>query len=139
MPTNTAAHVARAHPLQVVNYLRKTVNYNDPNIATGVPFGAYLPAGASILMAKVFIKTAFNAVTTNVLTVGQNGSSYNDIVNASDVDETTASRSTIVFRGADLDLSGGDALPYVKYTQTGTAATAGVAEIPLLYTNTTDP
>lgn len=130
MATNTAGGQARELPFQAVHYLRRTVNYNDGAISTGVKVGR-LPAGASVLFTNVKIKTAFNAVTTNVLTVGQNSSSYNDMVNASDIDET-ATGSSMVVRGADLTLAT-EVDVYAKYTQTGTAATAGVAEIIVAY------
>jgi len=132
MPTNTAATNAREYQSHQTHYLRKTVNYNDPNIATGIPFSNYLPKGAQILDTYVNIITAFNAGTTNVLTVGQNASSYNDIVGASDVDETAVAM-TAVLTGGKLDLSAGEVQPYVKYAQTGTAATAGKARIVITY------
>ena len=132
MATNTAGHVARLLPFQAVHYLKMTVNYNDTNISTGIPFAAYLPGGAQILFTTVNVLTAFNAATTNVLTVGQNATSYNDIVNAGDVNEG-ATGSAMVLRGADLDLTAADALPYIKYAQTGTAATAGKAVIVIAY------
>lgn len=130
-------HVARQHPLQVVNYLRKTVNFNDAGISSGVPFAAYLPAGAQILDTIVNVITAFNAGTTNVLTVGQNSSSYNDIVGSSDVTEGTPA-AYVATAGAGLDLSAGDALPYVKYAQTGTAATTGKAVVVITYVPNND-
>lgn len=131
MSTNTTARQTRDYRMQLVHYLRKTVRYNDTDIAAGSPFTKYLPSGASIQYATVKIKTAFNGGTTNVLTVGQNSTSFNDMVAAGDVDET-ATGSNMVLRGADLTLSS-DALPYAKYTQTGTAATAGEAEITIAY------
>ena len=131
MATNTAGVDARVAPWQMVHYMRKTVNYNDTDIATGVGFKNYLPSGASIQWVMVKIKTAFNAGTTNVLTVGQNASSYNDMVAAADVDESTTEAS-MVLRGADLTISS-DVRPFITYTQTGTAATAGVAEVVIAY------
>lgn len=131
MATGTAAVAARELKIQAAHYLRMTVNYSDTGISTGRPFANYLPSGAVIEEVIVRIVTAFNAATTNVLTVGQNSSSYNDMVAAGDVDETTAG-TTKVLRGADLTISS-DALPYVKYTQTGTAATAGQAIIIIKY------
>jgi hypothetical protein len=45
------------------------VAYNATGIASGVSMG-FQPAGAQILRTGVKIKTAFNAATSNVLTVG---------------------------------------------------------------------
>ncbi|MBS0244036.1 MAG: hypothetical protein JSS20_17835 [Proteobacteria bacterium] len=92
---------------------------------------APLPAGAQILTTYVNVLTAFNAGTTNVLTVGQNASNYNDIVAAADVDESAVAQ-TAVLTGGKLVLAS-DATPYVKFAQTGTAATAGKAVIVIAY------
>ncbi len=131
MTTNTAGSEARELSFQAVHYLKKRVNYNDTGISSGIKMPNALPAGAEILFTAVKIKTAFNAGTTNVLTVGQNSSSYNDIVAAGDVDESVTG-NTQVGTGADLDITA-DTSVFIKYTQTGTAATAGVAEIIIAY------
>ncbi len=69
--------------------------------------------------------TAFNAVTTNVLTAGTD-TTANQWLGAADITEGTpgfypASNAVAKFRlTADTDV-------YLKYTQTGTAATTGSA------------
>lgn len=131
MATGTLAVAARKLPWQAVHYMDKTVTYSDTGIATGIPFNNWLPAGAQILSTYVNIVTAFNAATTNVLTVGQNSTSYNDIVSSSDVNEA-ATGMTAVTTGGGLSITT-DVLPYVKYTQTGTAATTGKARIVIAY------
>lgn len=130
MATNTAGVDTRLMHWHGVHFMRKTVNYNDTDIASGVGFKHYLPSGARVLFTNVVIKTAFNAGTTNVLTVGQNAS-YNDFVASGDVDEASTG-SNMVLRGADVNISA-DVRPFIKYTQTGTAATAGVAEVIIVY------
>lgn len=140
MTTNTAAPLppTRVDPRQVMNYLKKVVNYNDAGIASGVAFENSIPKNAFIAQILVEIITAFNAVTTNVLTVGQNSTDYNDMVAAGDVDET-ATGVTTINRGLGRALtSAGDITPYAKYTQTGTAATAGKAEILIVYSGGED-
>jgi hypothetical protein len=127
MATGTVGKQPRELPFQAVHYMRKRVNYSDVGISTGIKIGT-LPKDANILRTTVKVRTAFNAATTNVLTVGQNSSSYNDIVAAGDVDESAA-EAQLVMRGADLDLSASEVDVYAKYTQSGTAATAGVADI----------
>ena len=114
------------HDMQLV------VNYNDSGIATGKPFNKYLPQNAEVLFTKVRITAAFNAGTTNVLTVGTNSSSYNDLVAAGDCDESTTG-ADIVWTGAELDTSSAPLLPYAKYTQTGASASAGRAIITIAY------
>jgi hypothetical protein len=129
MTTGVLGTNARQDPRQVVNTLKKTVNYNDPGIATGVAFDNYLPINAFILMVLVEIVTLFNAGTTNVLTVGTNGSSYNNIVAAADVNEGVAGVYEAT-RGYGRALTASaDVLPYAMYTQSGTAATTGQAII----------
>lgn len=133
MATGTLGVAARQDPRQVVNTLKKTVNFNDAGIATGVPFDNYLPQNAFIENVLVEIVAVFNAVTTNVLTVGTNGASYNNIVSAADINEA-ALGVTAVNRGLGRSLTAlGDVLPYVMYTQTGTAATTGQAIVVIFY------
>jgi hypothetical protein len=136
MATNVAGGQARNLVWQSLHYLRKNVLYNTAGIATGVPMAAELPAGANIMFTQVKIKTAFNAGTTNVLTVGTNGSSYDNIVSAGDVDESVA-EATMVATGADVTFAA-NVRPYIKYTQSGTAASAGEAEITIVYAPNND-
>ena len=121
--------VARQLEVQAVHYLRRDVAYNTTGIASGVLIGT-VPAGAKITSVTVYVDTAFNAATTNVLTAGTTGTGTN-LVATGDVTEGTAGVYTptdgadqargLVFE-ADTDL-------FVSFTQTGTAATAGAATI----------
>src|SRR5271155_667733 len=136
MPTNTKGDVARADPRQVVNTLKATVNFNDPNVANGNPFGGsngvggvFLPKGAFITSVLVQIVVAFNAGTTNVLTVGTNASSYNNIVQSGDVTATSIAVTPVTRALGALITAAADVLPLVTYTQTGGAATPGQAII----------
>lgn len=133
MTTGTLGTNARQDPRQVLNTLKKTINYNDPGVAAGVPFDNPLPQNAFIENVLVEIVTAFNAGTTNVLTVGTVGATYNNIVAAADVNEGVAGVYQITRAlGRSLTASG-DVLPYAQYTQTGPAATAGQAIIVIFY------
>lgn len=121
----------RSNTTQQTSYYRATVNYNDSGIASAIQFGT-VPAGSSIVDVQVEIVTAFNAATTNVLTVGTNTTATN-IVNAGDVDEATIG-VTKVTRGLGQSLTAAaDTALYAKYTQTGTAATAGQAIITIQF------
>ena len=119
-------------PLQgsVPLYLNFTTNYNDTGIAAGVKL---LRVNAStkkpvLLRVRAEVVTAFNAATTNVLTIGTDAASANQILGAADITEGTPgfypSTGNIGYLRliADTDV-------YVKYTQTGTAATTGVANL----------
>ena len=133
MTTGIAGSTARKNALQLTHYLRIKVNYNDAGIATGVG-KQWLPAGAIITGTDVYVATAFNAATTNVVTVGTNATSYNNIVASADVDETTiALTKGIKPTGTALGPLAADTQVFAMYTQTGTAATAGTAYVVISY------
>ena len=134
MATNTQGTDAREYSYQLVHYMRKGIAYNTTGIGTTatVKIGT-LPAGAIVEKVQVKVTTAFDAGTTNQLDVGISGNDDNLVdYDGSDVD-LTATGSTFVWRGADETFSSDTAI-YVKYTETGTAATAGAAEIIVFYT-----
>lgn len=138
MPTGTAGTSARQFHQQMVHYLRFDVNYNDTNVATGVGKQS-LPAGAIILGTTVLVTTAFNAATTNVLTVGTNSSSYDNIAtSAQTVSGTTGLKQNLAPTGTALGKLSAAAQVFVKYTQTGTAASAGAATVMIAYTVAND-
>lgn len=124
---------ARQLPNQQTHYIRKTINFNDPLISAPTnPFGR-LPKGAFITNVGIEIVTPFNAVTTNVVTVGTTTASANEIVAAADADETVAAFTNVPrARGRSLCATAEQNL-YAKYTQTGTAATAGQAVVTIEY------
>lgn len=117
---------ARLNRTQQTNYFRFTINWNDANIKNGVKFGR-MPASAFVTSVKCHVTTAFNAGTTNVVTVGYETQATNQLINASDLNEASATYQNLT-SAAGLGLamtSGGEQDLYAKYTQTGTAATAG--------------
>jgi hypothetical protein len=127
---------ARALSTQQTHFYRIVVNFNDPNIATAQKFGT-LPAVSFITNVFVEVATAFNAGTTNTLTIGTT-TAANEIVATGDLTGNgTSSLSTQVSRvtrgfGRGLTAAG-DTLLYAKYTQTGTAATTGQAYVVIEY------
>lgn len=132
-----ATIAARVFPLQAVHTYRATVNFGDPSISSGVQFGT-LPKNASIIGVQVEVITAFNAATTNVLTFGTTSTNANELVNASDVNEGVTG-VTAVTRGLGQSLtSSGETGLWGKYTQTGTAATAGQAVVIITYVPNND-
>jgi hypothetical protein len=114
---------------RVVHALTKSVTYSDPGIADGglVKFDQALPKNGFITHSYVDVKTAFNAATTNVLTVGTNSTTTNDIVASGGVDETSATPQVVT--GVGVLSTTADLPVYVKYTQTGVEATAGAADL----------
>lgn len=131
MATGTLGTNARQDPRQVLNTLKKTVNWNDNASAVAAAFANYLPRGAFITRAYMEVVTAFNG-TTPSLVVGTVGTAYNNIIAATDVDLTTAGIYDIT-RGLGRSLAAAaDVLPYALYTATGSPS-AGQAVIVILY------
>lgn len=120
-----------------VEYRRITVNWNDPSITA--QYVAELPPNSYILAIDADVITAFNAGTTNVVTVGTTSSSHNEIVASGITAGTPGVYHLTSAAGLGLQVSGGSTwttlnMPiYVSYTQTGTAATAGQAVIVITY------
>ena len=121
---------------QQLPYFRASVSFDTVNIGTSgkVPLGT-LPAGAVVAYAMVKITTAFNAATTNVLTVGTTATA-DAVLGAADIDETVV-QTTIAWAAAGFKVSVDTPL-FIKYTQTGTAASAGAADIFLFFVPNND-
>ena len=137
-------------------YIRATVNYNDPNIASGVWFST-LPKNAYIMAIDVDVTTAFNAGTTNLLTLGATKASANEIMaDCSTATACVSNHTTTIATGVShLTTAAGLAVAitgsstyqtaqnggtpiYAKFAQTGTAATTGVAVIVITYAMNND-
>lgn len=141
---------------QNVCYVRVTINYNDPRISTGQWF-ATLPKNAYILQIDSDVTTAFNATTTNVLTIGATKASSNEIIadggsSTANISNSTTTIATGILHlttalGLGLAITGNTtyqtaangAVPiYAKYTQTGTAATTGAVTIIITFIKNDD-
>lgn len=125
---------ARLLRTQQEHYYRFTVNYNDAGIASAVKFGR-LPSNAFISQIDCQVTTAFNAATTNVLTVGYNATPNGQIIASGDLNEASATYQNMT-SAAGLGVaatSAGEIDLYAKYTQTGAAATAGAATCVIHY------
>lgn len=90
-----------------------------------------IPHSVIITRAVAVVQTAFNAGTTNVLTVGANSDADN-ILGSSDITEGTAGTYS---KQLFLEAAKGASVK-AKFTETGTAATAGAAEIYLFAVGT---
>lgn len=125
------AQPAREFHTQQTHYLRRTVNYTDTS-GTQFPMGK-IPAGAQVLRTVIAIRTAFNAGTTNVLIVGTAGDD-DALVAAAGVDETAVAVTSVAPATLAGHLSASAATEiFTKYTQSGTAATTGLAEVIVEY------
>lgn len=127
---------SRQTSIQGIHTLRFDIAWNTPGIGSGVQFPNKLPTGARLLFTHVFVKEAFNAGTTNVITVGTNATDYNNVVAAGEAIETVIAATTI-FTGGDVDITADTAI-YAKYAQTGGAATAGQAQIVVAFVPDSD-
>lgn len=124
---------SRRDPRQVSNTLKLTLNYNDTNVATADAFANSLPLGAFITDVAVEIVVAFNAGTTNAITVGTNSASYNNMVSSGDV-VPTSTGVTKVSRGWGRSIAASaEQAVNATYTQTGTSATTGQAVVVITY------
>lgn len=115
--------------LQVARF-RKRVTFSHQDL--GRQFIGTLPKNAQILALFSGVKTAFNA-TNNVLTVGTNGTTANNIAQAGDISEETPAGQSIP-RGAGLSFTQPTDV-YFKLVTSGTTAnaTTGVADLVLAY------
>lgn len=129
---------ARQLTEQAINYYRITVNFNDKNIGTGQQFGT-LPPNAYILSIDAYVNTAFNAGTTNTLTVGTTSANANEIVASGITAATPGVYHLTAAAGLGTAVSMGGTwlntnMPlFAKYAQTGTAATTGQVVIVIAY------
>lgn len=110
-----------------VGEVRTRVTFADIGLATGIPFKNAVPAGSIITRTTVVISQAFNAGTTNPLTVGS-APGGSDLVAAADAAAGVAGVKRPDTATALAQLPA-DTVPYVSYVPTGAAPTQGVADI----------
>jgi len=131
MATDTTGSDARDFERQMIHYYRRTISFDTVNVSSAdtIKIGT-LPAGAVITQAIVKVNTAFNAGTDNLINVGTSADP-DGIVDELDID-ATAAEFQVVYRGCDLTFSSATPV-YATYAESGTAATAGEAEIIICY------
>ena len=120
---------ARLLHTQQTHYFRKRVNYDDTGIGSGVLIGT-IPAGAMITGLNVRVNTAFNAGTTNALNVGTTAGGTQIFTDAATAGARSPTIPNISF-AVDTEL-------FAAYAQTGTAASAGQADIVISYAANND-
>ena len=128
----------RQTPDQQLSYYRLTINFNDQNIGLGQQFGA-LPNSAYIDHIDAYVTTAFNAATTNVVTIGTTKANANEIVASGITAGTIGVYHLTSAAGLGLAVTNGVVAPlFAKYAQTGTAATAGSVTIIIAFAANND-
>jgi hypothetical protein len=125
--------------LQALHYYRLQINFNDQNISLGQQFGA-LGQNWYIHSIDCHVTTAFNASTTNVVTIGTTKTNANEVFGASDLNEASATVQHLTSAlGLGLNAtSAADVTLWAKYTQSGTAATAGSVTCVIAYAPNND-
>ncbi len=134
MATNTSPIFppVRRDARQVPNTLKRTLNYNDPDIAK-FSFANSLPGGAFIISVQAYVVTAFNAGTTNPLTLGTNSTTYNNFLASGDVTPGTPGYYTNARGLGLLPADVADIALFGTYIPTGTAPTAGQVVFVITY------
>lgn len=99
------------------------VKFDTKDADKGIVF-AKLPENIIITKAVAVVNKAFNAATTNVITIGTNDAA-NDLLGSSDVTAGTANS----YVKDMFKIFKEKTIIKVKYTQTGAKATAGEADI----------
>jgi hypothetical protein len=106
-----------------------TIAYTN---ATAVTI-ATIPAGAQIQNIHIDVTTAFNAATTNTVTVGKTGTAAAFVTATSVGSLGRASVASTGVYSAWADTGTSDISATITYSQTGTAATAGAARVTIIY------
>jgi hypothetical protein len=122
--------VPKAHPedvgMQVIGPF--VVDFSTAGIAAGVQIGV-IPSGSVVARTWVQVTTVFNAATTNVLTVG-NAAVIDALMPAATAVAGTAGNKVTSGPNSTLTTpTTGDTPVFVRYTQSGTAATTGRAVV----------
>ena len=94
---------------------------------------ATIPAGAQIVDINIDVTTAFNAATTNPVTVGTSASAAAYVTSTSVGSTGRASVASTGVYSAWANTGTSDVSATITYSQTGTAATAGAARVTIVY------
>ena len=113
----------------VLSAVTATVAYTDSSAVTI----ATLPANSQIIDINIDVTTAFNAGTTNTMTVGKTGSAAAFVASTSVGSAGRASVATTGVYSAWADTGSSEISVTATYGQSGTAATAGAARVTVVY------
>lgn len=94
---------------------------------------ATLPANAQIVDINIDVTTAFNAGTTNTVTVGKTGSAAAFVASTSVGSAGRASVASTGVYSAWADTGSSEVSATITFSQTGTAATAGALRVTIVY------
>lgn len=94
---------------------------------------ATIPANSQIVDINIDVTTAFNAGTTNTVTVGKTGTAAAFVTSTSVGSAGRASVASTGVYSAWADTGSSDISATITYSQTGTAASAGAARVTIVY------
>jgi hypothetical protein len=105
------------------------LDWNTTDFGTGVVIGT-LPNGCRIMFAEATVQTQFNAASTNLLNIGYSGSGTEICTGVS---IGVAANTLITLPQAKIaNPLTADRTIYARFTQSGTAASAGKLHISIL-------
>ena len=113
----------------VLSAVTSTIAYTDSGAVT---IGT-IPANAQIVDVNIDVTTAFNAASTNTITVGKSGSAAAFVASTSIGSAGRASVATTGVYSAWADVGSAEVPVTATYSQTGTAASAGAARVTIVY------
>lgn len=114
----------------VLSAITTTIAYTDTSAVT---IGT-LPANAQIVDINIDVTTAFNAASTNTVTVGKTGSAAAYVTSTSVGSAGRASVASTGVYSAWANVGSSDVdYATVTFSQTGTAASAGAARVTIVY------
>jgi len=113
----------------VLSAVTATIAYTDSGAVT---IGT-IPANAQIVDVNIDVTTAFNAASTNTITVGKSGSAAAFVASTSIGSAGRASVATTGVYSAWADVGSAEVPVTATYSQTGTAASAGAARVTIVY------
>jgi len=113
----------------VLSAITTTIAYTN---TSAVSIGT-LPANAQIVDINIDVTTAFNAGTTNTVTVGKTGTAAAYVTSTSVGSAGRASVASTGVYSAWADTGSAELDATVTFSQTGTAASAGAARVTIVY------
>jgi len=124
-----ATNIAVTNIAGMLSAITTTIAYTD---TAAVSIGT-IPANAQIISINIDVTTAFNAASTNTVTVGKTGSAAAYVASTSVGSAGRASVATTGVYSAWANTGTSDVDATVTFSQTGTAATAGAARVTIVY------
>jgi hypothetical protein len=113
----------------VLSAVTATIAFTDASAVTI----ATLPANSQIIDVNIDVTTAFDAGTTNTISVGKTGSAAAFVAATSVSAAGRASVATTGVYSAWADTGNSEVTATATFAQTGTAAAAGAARVTIVY------